>query len=395
MISVDVRYGDGWRPVTAATTHTLPGPAEIRFVFSKPVRRQEVERVLLEAQAGPVRGLMQWQDDRTLYWQIAELPPRLDLLLHGASDQEGVPLPGGIPSLRVGGPPILVEVNLAEPGDQVRAELPADIVSATLTPDGAHINLLAWTPGATQWDWQTVDFHLTLAGRSLKPGRADGTQPRVTGDLESWVTSPNGSAIAGLRTEQRPGPSAEPYRADLIVMDLRGGRRAVYERFISRFLGSTQADLTTHLAWSADSQRIAALSYTDPADKSADLTALDLPTGARVTLMEAVPVSPAGTRLAWSPNERYMLAGNLLLDLETQSHTVLEGFSNQARGVWEPESARLLYSAEDWGAVFVVNAANGDIKPLGSGFIVGWQPIGRAYMVRWPASGTRYQPPGM
>ncbi|MFZ5826475.1 MAG: hypothetical protein ACOY94_19455, partial [Bacillota bacterium] len=79
-VTVDQRFGHGWRPITVLDAYSTPGPSAVRLNFSKPVRREEVEQALLAAQSVPIRGLMEWTDDKTLTWQIAELPPRLDFL---------------------------------------------------------------------------------------------------------------------------------------------------------------------------------------------------------------------------------------------------------------------------------------------------------------------------
>ncbi len=392
-VKVDHRFGDGWRPLSLLASYAPPGPTEIRFVFSKPVRRAEVEQALIENQPAPVRGLMQWQDDQTLYWQISELPARVDFFLTGASDQEGVPLPGGIPSLRAGEPPRLVELSLATAGEQVRADLPPDIVTASLSPERKQMNLLAWVPGANRWDWQTRNFHLTLADGALQPGRVEGAQPRIPDDLEGWVISPNGTLVAGLRTERRSPPDQNPYRANLVILDLRGGRQVVYEDFIGRYMGTTNTDLSAYLAWSPDGGHVAALSYTGQAGTS-DLVVLDVAAGAKATVATALPVPAYGARLAWSADRRYLLAANVLLDLEAKSHRVLAG-GRSSHGIWEPGGNRLLYSPEDWGPVFVVDSATGTTTQFGNGMVVDWAAQDKVYLIRWPSSGARYQPPGM
>jgi hypothetical protein len=153
-VEVDVLYGDTWRPLTVLDSHVTPGAGTIRIRFSKPVRLAEVEQALLAAQAAPVRGALQWEDDRTVHWQIARLPDRIDFLLGGAHDQDGLPLPGGIPSLRVGEPATLVELDLSGGVARSVAVLPPDIIRAALSADGKDLNLTAWSPGTTRWDWR-------------------------------------------------------------------------------------------------------------------------------------------------------------------------------------------------------------------------------------------------
>lgn len=389
-VAVDQRFGHTWKPITVLDAYTSPGPSAVRLSFSKPVRKAEVEQALLAAQWVPIRGLMEWTDEQTLTWQIAQLPPRLDFLLGGAHDLDGLPLPGGIPSLRVGDPPILVEVNLSDPVDAVRGTLPPDMISASLTRDGKAVNLLAWTPGTTKWDWQTVDVYYDLEAKALKRGRADEPQPRLPGDLEGWVISPNGLLVAGLRSKGSP---TESYRADMVFMDMRGGRSQAFPGVIGRFRGASQVDLTTHLAWSPDSLQVAALSFEDDPAKS-NLVTVEPGTGKPEVLVANLPVRSDGTRLSWSADGRWILAGNLLVDRESQSFVSLPGPAHGAAGVWEPGGSRLLYSAQDWGPVLVIDPAKGEMKPLGDGMVVGWTGPDSALLIRWPSSATRYLPPG-
>ncbi|MFZ5825519.1 MAG: hypothetical protein ACOY94_14560, partial [Bacillota bacterium] len=352
--------------------------------------REEVEQALLAAQSVPIRGLMEWTDDKTLTWQIAELPPRLDFLLGGASDADGLPLPGGIPSLRLGDKPILVEVNLSDPVDMVRGTLPPDVIAASLTRDARFVNLMAWTPGTTKWDWQTVDIYFEMEQKALKRGRVEETQLRLPPDIENWVVSPNGALVAGLRGRGAP---MESYRADLVVMDTRGGRSQTFARVIGRFRGADQLDLSTHLAWSPDSRQIAALSHAGDS-QTAELVLTDAATGEQKVLIPSLPVRSDGTRLTWSSDGRWLLAGNLLIERESKVVTPLEGSAHQVSGVWEPGGSRLLYGVQDWGPVLIVDPVRGDVKPLGNGMIVGWAGPDRVLVIRWPGSDTRYLPPG-
>ncbi len=394
-VEVDQRYGNMWKPVAVLDANAPPGAAEVRLTFSKPVRRQEVEKALTATQSALVRGLMTWGNDQTLIWQIAELPPRLDFLLGGAHDQDGLPLPGGIPSLRVGEPPIVVEVNLASPADLARATLPPDILSATLTPDLKHINLKVWSPGTSPWDWQRIDLNYDFATKDLKSGWFESVQPRLPADLDDWVMSPQGTAVAGLRMAKPQQITKEPVQSSLVILDLRGGRQAVYEGFISKFQSPNPIDLSTAVAWSADGQKVAALSYKGPNAKGSDLVMLDLLSGNRTILHEDLPVPAFGTRLSWSPSGRYLLAGNLLVDLQIKTYTPLQGDPTQARGAWERGGRRLMYGVQDWGQIFIIDPVTGEGKPLGTGFLVDWPAPDRVYIVRWPASGARYLPPGL
>lgn len=387
-VLVDLRFLDEWRPVTIMNSYSSPGSGEIRISFSKPVIRAEVEKALRSAQAAPVRGQMYWLDDQTLIWQVAVLPLRLDFLLGGAHDQDGLPLPGGVPSVRAGSPPVLVEVNLSDPVDLVRAALPPDIISAVLTGSQEHINLTAWSPGTTRWDWRTVDFSISTKEWKLKNGHVSGVQPRLPGNLQFWRLNPQGTTVGGLR------PRSDTEGIDLLFMDLRGGRQQVVPNFIRRSSIPGTPDATSYLAWSTDGGEIAALTPSrDPAQS--DLIIFKVADGHSALEMAGLPVAAQGSRVEWSQSGRFILVGNLLIDLETKQTQGLPGRPNEARGTWEPGGgARLLYQESEWGPIWVINPLAGPPVPFGTGIVVDWIAPDRVYLVRWPSSQGRYVPPG-
>lgn len=383
-VTVQFRYGDAWRAVTALQSHIPPGAAELRLLFSKPVRQEEVEQALLGAQPTPIRGVLQWTDEHTLIWRITQMPPRIDFLLGEAHDKEGVPLPGGLTPLRVGEEPALTRIDLAAGAETRTAQVPPDILSADLTADGKYLNLTVWKPGATRWDWITTDRYLTLESKDLKNGRVEGFQPRLPANLESWAINPAGSQVAGLRASAQGGTH------DLVVADVLGARQQVLPGFVTRAPGAGKAGV----AWSADGAQVGALTRSAANPNLSDLVSLTLADRSVSTLARDLPV-PAGTaRLAWSADGRYVLAGTVLVDLESGAQTQLPGTPAGARGVWEPEGTRLVYSAEDWGDVTLIDAATGDTQPLGAGLVVEWAAPGQVFLIRWSAAATRYIPLG-
>ncbi|HYF93134.1 MAG TPA: hypothetical protein VD969_12960 [Symbiobacteriaceae bacterium] len=389
-VTLQYRYGDAWRQVTNVTSHVPAGPAEIRLSFSKPVRREEVEQALMEAQAAPIRGVMRWTDDRTLNWQVAQLPPRVDFLLGEAHDQDGLALPGGIPSLRVGDPPTFVKADAAGGSDSPLAVLPPDIVSAALSTDHKYLNLTVWSPGATRWDWQTTGLYLDLDGGEIRVGRVDGFQPRLPANLESWAASPARNLVAGLRLSAQPEAARRGER-DLVLSDVLGARQQVQTGFVVR---AGIAGNAAGVVWSADGARIAALTDSASGPGRSDVVAMDVADREVGVLIRDVPVSAGIARLAWSTDGRYLLAGPVVIDLSSGQQRVLPGDEASARGIWEPGGARLLYSARDWDAVLVVDAGTGQGKSLGPGLLIDWATPGQAYIIRWSAAGTRYLPPG-
>lgn len=376
-VLVEQRDGQGWRPVTALDAFASPGPGALRLRFSKPVRTEEVEQALLAAQAAPVRGLMEWSDEKTLIWQVAELPPRIDFLLGGAHDVDGLPLPGGIPSLRVGEPPTLVEVDVSSGAERPLGILPPDIVTASLVPGERAVNLIAWTPGTTRWDWQTEGFHFDLEQGELKRGRLAGGQPRLPLGVEQWVVSPGGSLVAGVR----PG---EGGRADLVIAEVQGGRHKTFPAIPGR---------NVRLAWSPDERHVAALGSDGPGETSR-LAVIDAVTGEQTATLADLPVRAGESALSWSGDGRFLLAGHLLVEVETLAFRPLSGAAPGAQGAWEPAASRLAYQAEEWGPVALIEPQKGTAEPLGDGMLVGWPEPGKLLIIRWPSSASRYLPPG-
>lgn len=380
-LTVAYRYGDSWRQVTPLESHVLAGPAEIRLAFSKPVRKDEVEQALQESQSAPVRGVLQWADDKTLFWRVAQMPPRVDFLLGEAHDQDGLPLPGGVPSLRVGEQPVLMEIDVAKLAETRLTPLPADILSAALSTDRTALNLKVWSPGASRWDWQTTDLHLVLDALVFKPGLVEGFQPRLPANLESWSLSPGGNLVAGLRLGAKQG------ERDLVLADVLGARQQVTASFVRRSGNNGNAGV----AWSPGGERIAAL--TD-STAGADLVIMTVADRSVSTAARDLPVQAGTARLAWSADGRFLLAGTALVDLEKGTQTHLPGDAASARGAWEPGRPRLLYGGKEWENLTLVDALTGESRPLGAGFAVDWAGPGRAYVVRWTAAATRYRPPG-
>lgn len=390
-VTAEYRFEQQWRPISRLDSHVEPGAAELRLRFSKPVRQVEVEQALTAAQASPVRGLMQWEDDRTLLWQIVALPPRLDFFLGGAHDQDGMELPGGIPSLRTGTAPMLITTDITKlSGDRELTLIPPDVQSAALTADRAFLNLVSWIPGVTPWDWQATDLYVDLKTGTLKPGRVEGTQPRLSGELQAWVVNPGGTLVAGLRPASQTG-AAQSGLKDLVIRDLRGGREQIVRAFATQVAAPEDA---IYLVWSPDGARVALLTDSDPPGPGAAIVALELATGERTVLASGLPLRAAGAPLVWSQDGRYVLAGNVLADLMADSARVLPGEPTEVRGAFEPQGTRLLYSFKDWEQVAVIAPATGEQTPLGTGLMVGWAERDRAYLIRWGASDTRYSPPG-
>jgi len=390
-VSLAQRQGDRWLPVTPLAAVAPPGPAELRLAFSKPVRREEVEQALLAAQAAPVRGLMTWLDDQTLIWQIQSLPARLDFLLGGAHDQDGLPLPGGIPSLRLGQMPVLVTLDPAHPGDEKAiATLPADIATARLEPGGQAVTLQVWQPGTTRWDWTLVQFAADLRGGQVVSGPVGEARPRAAADLEEWAISPSGALVAGLKTDGDLIAKTVP--VSLVVSDLAGGRRVVTPEFIRRNAAASEGDSTVHLAWSPDSTTVAALTYKGA---TSDLIAFSVADQRRTTLLPDVPVQAGGTVLRWSANPRYLLAGHLIIDLQAHTTRALERSEGQPSGEWSPDGAWLAYQPAAWGPILLVDPATGSATPAGTGLLVGWTPEKRLCVIRWTGNETRYHPLGM
>lgn len=379
-VRLELSDGDRWRAVTPMTAFVPAGPAVLRFTFSRPPRPLEVEQALRASQAMPVRGLMQWADERTLVWQIAALPGRLDFYLGTAHDQEGELLAVTLPSVQVGEPPTLVVHNLKTSAERLLMVLPPDLVSVTLTGNGQYVDLVAWEPGPTRWDWHTARSYIDLSGAQLKAGPAPGIQPRFGTALREWVVSPAAiTTVAGLATGS----------GDLVIEDWRTGRQQGYRSFVVQDPAAEQAP---RLAWSADGRRVAALS--DGGAKGADLIAFDTATGDRTVIAGGLPLSTAAL-LSWSSDGQTVSVGNLLVDTATGRFKPLGGMPDKARGFWQPAGHLCLFSPQgDWGPVVLLGQGGEALQTLGNGVPVGWAGPAEVYLVRWSSSSGRHVPLG-
>lgn len=360
---------DQWQAVKPWET-APPGSTTLRLRFSKPVDTDSVVRALQTAQSDPVRGLFNWVDSQTLLWHIPELPSHLVFLLGGARDQDGLPLPGGIPVIRVGEPATL---NLYVVDSNVEGELlpvPSDPVRAMLLPDGKVIELWAWTPGRTQWDWTQTSYSIDLMRFSVAAGAPprDPRVSRIPTDMLAVSISPDGAFAVGFRGK------------DLSLVDISSGR----ERRFAGFLH--QEAPPSAPAWSFDGKRVVVLD-------GPDLVQLTIDTWERTVLIAALPTD-GGVYLNGSSDGRYMLVGSLVVDLAQKSFIRLPGDPLSARGTWEPDGVRLAYTGGDWSEIHLYEPLTGNRHALGRGYIVEWASPGRLYLLRRPTDDNRYFPPG-
>lgn len=393
-VNVELRFGDTWMPVSPLSSFISEGGGEVRLTFSKPVTALEVESALNEMQHSPVRGRILWEDDRTLIWQIAAFPQRLDFLLDGARDLDGLPLPNGIPSILTGDPPQLVELDVLSPNDLNRVVLPPDIESASLSDDGQVVNFHSWRPGVNQWDWTLVPQHLDRTSWRIGSGLIEGAQPRFAVGMEDWTISPDRLLVAGFQMEESAKATGDPSRVNLLVTDLRGGRQSISSGFFTRLQELQGARSLFHLSWSPDSRQVVALSHRQGDSAKSDLVVYDVPTGVRSVLVADLPVPAHSVRLSWSSDGNSLLVGNRVINLVTKQTQLLDGNPELSRGIWEPAGTRLLYTLEDWGEVMIVQSGSLDTIPIGRGLMVDWTGPGRVALIRWPRSDVRYLPPG-
>ncbi len=391
---VELRFGDAWVPVSPLSSFISAGGGEVRLTFSKPVPAPEVERALNEMQLSPVRGRILWEDEQTLIWQIAVLPQRLDFLLDGVRDFDGFPLSGGIPSILIGDPPQLVEVDIGSTTEMKPVVLPPDIAFASLSDDRLSLNFHSWRPGVNQWDWNLVGQHLDLTSGVISPGLIKAAPPRLVSGVEGWQVSPDRSLVAGFRVDHSPDATGNPVAVDLVITDLRGGRQTISLGFVSRLPEVQRANSLFHLSWSPNGRQLVALSHRQGESPRSDLVVYDVSSGKSSVLVADIPVPAHTVRLNWSSDGTWVLVGNRLVELATKQTHELKGNPELSRGIWEPAGTRLLYSLDDWGEVMIVQPEPLLTTPIGLGLVIDWTGPDCVALIRWPGSDVRYIPPG-
>lgn len=364
-----VEEKDQWEPVNPWDTAS-PGSGTLRLRFSKPVDQEAVVDALLTSQTDPVRGLFRWVDPQTLLWQIPELPSRLFFLLNGARDTDGLPLPGGLPVIRVGSPAVLNLLMLDRGIEGELMAVPADPIRARLLPDGKQLVMTAWKPGRTHWDWTQADYTIHLQTFSVTEGAPpeDPRRGRIPADLTATASSPDDLLLVGFRGR------------DLILIDISSGRERRYTQFLE------QESLPSAPVWSPDGKELVALD-------GPDLVALHVETWERRLLVSNLPAD-AGVRLSRSESGRFVLVGSLVVDLAEKSFVRLPGNALSAKGFWEPEGERLVYSAADWAEIYLYDPVTDTRRSVGKGLLVGWESAERLYVIRWADFENRYHPPG-
>lgn len=365
-----VEESDQWEPVHPWDA-APPGSATFRLRFSKPVDQDAVVQALLASQTDPVRGLFRWLDAQTLLWQIPELPKRLFFLLDGARDTDGLPIPGGLPVVRVGSPATLQLHLLDRAVETELGPVPADPIRARLLPDGKQVVVTAWKPGRTHWDWTQTDYTLDLQTFTITEGALaeDPRRGRIPADLVATAIAPDDLLLAGFRGR------------DLVLLDITSGRERRFTRFLE------QESLASPPVWSQDGKLLVALD-------GPDLVQLDVETGQRTVLVTNLPVD-AGVRLSMSESGRFILAGSLVVDLPGKSFVRLPGNALSAKGFWEPGGERLLYTSMDWTDIYLYEPVAKTRQSLGKGVLVGWASPGRLYLIKWSDFEDRYFPPGV
>lgn len=420
-VLVEYRRGAGaFQPVDGPDLVLSPGPVTLDFCFDQPMKPVSLEAVL---KGSGLSGTWVAPDHARV--ELAAVPEKLHLDLSWFQAATGLlAQPGALVIRSNEGAPYLERVNVITGATERLMDLPAEIHTATLAPRGGFLAYQAYTPGSAEpYDfWASYSAVANLSRRTTttlqSPWSPLGWQSAtvlVVSTVHGWVfwdaaagsvtgTPGRGDLRLQISHDGKLGaslvhPQGVPYDGlvpqDLVITDLETSQQTtVATGFMKQYyVGKDGIDLSLWLAWSPDGQRVAGLDARDAgwAQTKSDLVIYDRSTGKRTVAAPALPLSPYGMRLYWSPDSRYILAAggeqSYLIPVAGGAPVPVPGHLYQP--FWDGTGGRFLSADADWGQVFAYMVNKGTRVDLGRGLPVGWDGDW-AYIIRWAKSDTRY-----
>lgn len=407
--TLDYRRDGDWLPYSGE--FLTEKPAELRLTFEG-----ELDRTSAEAALAGLPARVTWTGPATLVIRLDDLPGEMPLpVLHDIHGLAPILFPPLV--VYAGEAPRLWVYDPVKGERRALAQIAPDIYNPLISPDGAHLFLYAYkgrvgsvfpwlvdtasgeARGLDEWWLLWLDgdrFLASLPSEDLAAVTVSGeTRPSFTPPPQ-WkyvALSPDGRSLAVYvcRPDKDTGDSLIPW--DLVVVDLDTGKEtARLEELVEYYCTYSEGSILGGPAWSPDGKRIAAVGDLG-LEKGSVVRVVDLETLEVETCAEFSANYLSWQWFSWSPDGRYWLAGNLLIEAAAP-YSVKELGRQDGRPFWSPDGRWLCRTAGDWGELSIRDMRTGEERSLGRDYLLpcGWDESGLLYFIVWPDADHRYKP---
>lgn len=378
------RSGGDWEPLT--TIPVLPKqPLAFRFRMQGGADPAAAQRQI-RAALGEVAHQIEQPAPDTLVVAVPEPPPLLHFDFRDVPGEHGAVTNSGA-TVYIGEPPRLVLLDPATGREEPLREVPADLLRASLSPDGQWLMLSGMAP-AHPWEDQVWVVNLQTNEIHLTPFRDEAYRASPVVWLEDRLVLPVGGQVQvwHLRTGKAETRHSDALWWETASLDGRYivGFAVDYSRENKQWLAPTTL-------------------FIHDVETGTDRVLPDL-VQYRVPHRGGFPQ----IRTAWEKDGRHLLVrhfeslGDGMEDVQERFMRVevSTGTAGPATGsageaepyqVWLPGPGGWQVSPSGgWGAV-VLRTPGGEEKGQGEALVIGWTEKGQLLLVRWNAQQRRYR----
>lgn len=383
-IRAELKRSDGdWEPLTGIPV--LPRqPLTFRFRLHGGANGEEAKRKIRAALREVAGHQIEQPAPDTLVVAVPEPPPLLFFDFQGVRGEHGTIIHGGA-TVYTGEPPSLVVLDPGTGEEEPLREAPADLLRASLSPDGNWLMLSGmasshpWEESVWVMNMQTREMRLTplrdeayrstpvlwLPDRLVLPVHgqvqvwhlAAGEAELRRSDAYWWETaSPDGRYIVGVEVDYGRETKQWLAPATLFIHGVEKGTDLVLPDLVQYRVPHKGGYPSIGTIWEEDGRHLLIRHYhaagEAPDEVQERLMRLEVSTGKAV--LSATPVPEPEPYPEWHPGP----------------------------GGWQ------VRNSGGWGPV-VLRAPDGTEQERGSGLVVGWTGKGRLLLVRWSAEQRR------